>query len=180
MSHLQRLSAFGGLLMLTGCFVSESPLIPPGQAVLPVDGPITVCLEEADPCFEMQVSGDGYETAPQANGELGRARFSPLTQAADRQVYILEAQTEGGGLTYILARRAPNSEPRGASFELAGIACSDLPDTVLDRFESDGGIYSGGFVANCASPNLDVLKVALVNGFSTHLDDPNWWLEQGS
>lgn len=176
---LKCLAALAGLFVLTGCFVSETRLIGAGQAVLPIDGPITMCLEETDPCFEMQVSNDGYVTAPRPDGEQGQIRFSPLVQAAQRQVFIAEAQGDNEALIYLLARRALHPAPGAPSFELAGVACSDLPAAVREDFERRGGVHAGGIITNCTPPSLEVLKHTLIEGFGADLGDPDWWLENG-
>lgn len=178
-SPLKCLAALGGLLGLTGCFVSETYLIAADQAVLPIDGPITMCLEETDPCFQMQVSGDGYVTATRPNGTQGQIRFSPLIQAAQRQVFVAEARGENEALVYLLARRALDPAPDTASFELAGIACNDLPAAAREAFETRGGLYVSGMVTNCTPPNLEVLKRTLIEGFGADLGDPQWWIENG-
>ncbi len=168
-----------GALPLSGCFVSTTSLIPEGDAVLPIDGPVTVCLEENDPCFDMQISGDGYVTDGPATAQ-GRLRLSPLTQAGDRQVYLAEAESQDGGFVYLLARRAPDGMAPTGSFELAGVDCGDLPEKVFDMFEAAGGIYSGGLIKNCEPSDLDMLKATMIAGYGAFLADDAWWQVKGS
>ena len=180
--RIRLLSSFGlllGVLTLSGCFVSTTSLIPAGDAVLPIDGPVTVCLEENDPCFVMPVSGDGYITDGPATAQ-GRLRLSPLTQAAGRQVYLAEAESQDGGFVYLLARRAPDGMAPTGSFELAGIDCGDLPETAFEAFEAAGGVYSGGFIKNCEPSGLDMLKATMIAGYGAFLADDAWWQEKGS
>lgn len=168
-------------VLLTACFEGETKLIPAGEAVLPIDGPIRVCLEEAEPCFEMQVSGDGYFTDALPDEEGGATlRFAPLTQASDRQIYILEATPdEGGGVILAVARRSFAETSHGASFDIAAVECSKLSDEAEQAFEAAGGYKRSGFLTTCVSPNLEAIRAAFMTGFQPHFGDEDWWFENG-
>ena len=167
--------------MLAACFVSETPLIPLGEAVLPVDGSINMCVERNDPCFEMAIEGDTYVSVKKnEDNEGGRARFAPLVAVSGRQVFILEAFDESEpGYLYILARRARNPGAGDATFDLAAIDCEDLTEEAMDAWLAAGGSYKRGFVSECQSPDLATLRAALIASLSEELEDEDWWEENG-
>lgn len=164
-------------IALAGCFASEEPLIEAGEAVLPIDHRITICLEDDQPCIELLVDGDGYQAAPGGLPDAaGRARFAPLVHAAGKQVFILEVQPEGSpGYIHLIARRTDNPDAKGSDLDLAAPDCRDLDGEVSDAFETSGGVISVGMVSTCFSPDLDALKTAWINTYGAELGDDDWW-----
>lgn len=169
--------ALSACATLAGCFTSEEPLIEAGEAVLPIDRSITICLDEDQPCIELLVDGDGYQSGPGGPPDAaGRARFAPLVQAAGKQIFILEVQPDGSpGYIHLIARRADNPDTTGSDLDLAAPDCRDLKSEVSDAFEASGGVISVGMVSTCFSPDLDTLKTAWINAYGGELGDNEWW-----
>ena len=168
-------------LVLAACFVSETPVIPAGDGMLPVDGAISLCVDPKEPCMSFDVDGDGYVSRDRGEeGDVARVRFAPLMVVAQRQVFILEAFDESEpGYLYILARRAGPAAPRGNAFDLAAIDCDDLSDAAKADWLTAGGTYKGGWVPECIPPDLATLRTALRASLADKLADEDWWLEKG-
>ncbi len=166
---------------LAGCFVSDEPLIPAGEAVLPVDRQITLCPDEEDKCLEMEVSADGYVTKPEFEEESGStARFSPLMQVNGRQIYILEARDfEDDTYTYLVARRSDANTSSVADLELAMLSCGDLDQTQRSKFEAKGGRIDSNMVTSCRAPNLATLSDTLREAFTEQFSNEAWWTAKG-
>ncbi|WP_143435222.1 hypothetical protein [Henriciella aquimarina] len=170
-------------LALTGCFVSETPLIEPEAAVLPAEGGLVVCLEAEDPCLTLMRQDDGYlvEAPREEEGDL-HVRFAPLIQAGGRQVFIAEAgvQTEDGTFyMYGLARRMLEPDARGATLQVAGLDCEELDETALAGFEAGGGRVETDKMTECQPASLDQLKSVLLAAHREGLATDAWWQAHG-
>ena len=167
------------VLALAGCFISQEPLIGADAAVLPIDGPITVCLDEDDPCLSLEPEADGYlAVSPDEPGEDVTIRFTPLIQAGGRQVFIAEAgmRTEDGtAFIYGLARRIRVPDERGATMQIAALDCEELSDAVQASFEAAGGVIEGGKVTECRPVSLEQLKQILLDAHRAGLASDAWW-----
>jgi len=168
--------------LLGACFVSDDPLIPQGEAVLPIDHSLTLCPDGPDQCFDMQVVGDGYVIGPdQQNDESGAARFSPLVQIDGRQIFLLEAHdSEDDVYSYLVARRRSIDEVSDADMDLALVVCSDLTELQISAFEAAGGEVSSGFGSGCRAPDLATLKTTLRQAYRDQFSDEAWWAEGGA
>lgn len=169
-----------GLLLLAGCFVSDGPLIPPEQAVLPIDGRITLCPEE-EPCFEMLAAGDGYATpAEAAEEDQAFARFAPLAQIDGRQVFVMEVHTQDSPEPiYAVARRVADPQPGDASIDYVLVDCSDLDEIQVAALEAAGGERISGYVVRCKVPSLAVLRATFLSVYGPSLGDDAWWDARG-
>lgn len=180
---IAKIGLIGGLMLsLSACFITRAPIIPEGAAVLPIDSPITICVEMSAPCAFLNIAGDGYSTNSDVRGEVnGTARFTPLTQAASRQIYLLEAYDSANeSYLILLARRAESPPPGAPSFDIAGIECADMTEAQATAFEAAGGeIETGSLVTTCITDDLDLLKSTLLDLYSKDLGSQDWWLENG-
>ena len=174
-----RLAPLAGLFWLAGCFASETSLIPTDDAVLPVEGPMTVCLDSDDPCLDLVRDGDGYYApSPDDTGETVSVRFAPLIQAGGRQVFIAEAQLkpeDGPSYIYGLARRLSQPDARGATMQIAALDCDELSEETLAGFEAGGGVVEPGKVMGCRPVSLDQLKAVLLAAHRDGLAMDEWW-----
>lgn len=168
--------------LLSACFVSDEPLIPEGEAVLPMDESMTLCVNRPDDCFTMIANGDTYVTADSANrDETGEARFYPLTQADGRQIYLLEAHDfEDDTYTYLIARRRSQDASGEADLDLALASCSDLSETQEAEFRAAGGQIGSGFGSECTAPDLTTLITTLRTAYASEFEDEDWWAEAGA
>lgn len=168
---------------LGGCFVSTTALIEEGAAVLPVDGDMVACLKESDPCLSMQRDGDGYFVESPSEFEEGvTIRFSPLAQAAGRQVYLAEAELtgeDGPAFAYGLVRRRIKPSARGATIEAAPLDCEDASAELLDAFEAEGGEVENGKLTSCMPVSLEQLKALILAVHGSDIESDAWWLERG-
>lgn len=173
------LSAAG---LLAACYVSDDPLIPDGAAVLPVDHVLTLCPDRPDTCVSMQVEGDRYVTAPEADpDDSGAARFAPLMQVEGRQIYVLEAHdTEDDKFTYLVARRTSLDANRTADMDLALVTCSDLTPAQEADFLAAGGVINAGWGGECRAPDLQTLTATLRQVYAEQFADEAWWAEGGA
>lgn len=172
--------AIAGTLALTACFGAQTPLIPAGEAILPLDREITVCPEDEASCFTMAALDDGYVTpSDMPPGDRGTARFAPLLASGGVQYFILEAKPDGElEVIHLIARRAAGTSPGPATIDIAPADCDDLQGEARAAFEAAGGEISHGFVSNCRAPDHDTLRSALVSVYGDVLADDNWWLAQ--
>lgn len=178
-----RLPALLATISLLGaCFVSDEPLIPTGEAVLPIDYGLTLCPDLPDDCFFMRAEADGYTTLPNTDDdENGAARFFPLMQVQGRQIFLLEAyDLEDDTYTYLVARRRGDGETGEADLDLALISCSDLTEAQMSQFVAAGGHTGSGFASGCTSPDLETLSATLRNAYGAHFADETWWASSGT
>lgn len=168
--------------LLSGCFVSDDPLIPEGEAVLPVDERVTLCPDGPDNCVTLFAHGDTYTTADDAGRDKsGEARFYPLTQAEGRQIYLLEARDlEDDTYSYIVARRRAPGALGDADLDLALASCSDFSEAQENQFLDAGGQINAGFGSECAAPDLATLITTLRAVYASEFMDENWWAEGGA
>ena len=170
------------LMLLAGCFASETPLIEADEAVLPAETSMVVCMEEDDPCLTLARHGDGYLVeAPREDEPDLQVRFAPLIQAGGRQVYIVEGRIEEDDdyiYSYGLARRFLEPDARGATLQVAGLDCEALDEATLDTFQANGGVIEGGKVMTCLPVSLDQLKAVLLETHRDDLASDAWWREQ--
>lgn len=168
--------------LLTACFVSDDPLIPDGAAVLPVDHVLTLCPDRPDKCISMQVEGDRYVTAPDADpDDRGAARFAPLMQVEGRQIYLLEAHdTDEDRFTYLVARRTSLDANSTADMDLALVTCSDLTAAQEADFLAAGGTINAGWGGECQAPDLHTLSATLRQVYGDQFADEAWWAEGGA
>ncbi|WP_147372659.1 hypothetical protein [Henriciella mobilis] len=179
MKGLKKLGALAIMMALAGCYISLEPLIDDKAAVLPVDGPITVCLDDDDPCLTLERRGYGYfaESPDEAEDEVA-IRFAPFVQAADRQVFIAEAgirEEDGIAYMYGLARRLAEPDARGATMQIAALDCEELDEAALDAFEASGGMIDDGKIRECQPASLDQLKQTLLAAHEAGLASDEWW-----
>ena len=179
--NVKRLFAIVALLPLAACFVSETPLIPEGAGVLPVDGGFVMCVDETSPCPRFEAVGDGYTApAPGPNGDLLALRFAPLKAVEGRQIFIVEARDEADeAYLYGLARRLPAPGADGETLVAAALDCGELPEDVKADFLAAGGREESGFVTSYIPPDLAVLNEALLATFADELADEAWWAARG-
>lgn len=179
MTGLKKLGALAIMLALAGCYISLEPLIDDKAAVLPVDGPITVCLDEADPCLTLERRGLGYLAQSPDNAEDEVIiRFAPFIQAAGRQVFIAEAgirEEDGVAYMYGVARRLAVPDERGATMQVAALDCEELDEAALDAFEAGGGIVDDGKIRECQPASLDQLKQTLLAAHQAGFASDEWW-----
>ena len=181
-SHLRLPVMLGAAGLLTACYVSDEALIPAGTAVLPVDHVLTLCPDGPDKCFSMQVEGDRYVTAPDADpDETGAARFVPLTQVDGRQIYLLEAHDTGDdNFSYLVARRTSLDANRAADMDIALVSCGDLSPAQEAEFLAAGGVISSGWGSECRAPDLQTLTATLREAYRAKFADEAWWAEGGA
>lgn len=180
--NLRSAAALFSTSLLSGCFVSVVPVIPTGAAVLPIDHKITLCVDAPDDCFDMEVAGDGYRTLADASvEESGAARFSPLAQIEERQIYLMEAHDLGeNAYTFLVARRRAPDEGSAGTMQLALIDCSDLDETQRDAFLTAGGVINDGWGEECIPPDLDTLNAVILATYSDAFADEAWWTAGGA
>ncbi|MDJ0920989.1 MAG: hypothetical protein QNI84_07660 [Henriciella sp.] len=168
--------------LLGACFVSEAPLIPAGEAVLPLDYALTLCPDGPDSCFAMRVEGDGYATSPDYDeGDPGTARFVPLMQVEGRQIFVLEAHDlNDDAYTYLVARRRGTDAPGDADLDLALVSCGDLSEAQRSEFVAAGGTIQGGWGSECIAPDLATLTDTLRFVYEPQFSDEVWWAAGGA
>lgn len=167
---------------LGGCFVSEAPLIPEGEAVLLGDSNITLCIDAPDDCFEMEISRDGYKTLPVGHQDTpAQIRFSPLLQINEQQIFVVEAlDLEDQTYTFVVARqRTPDTQSAG-NVQLALVSCGDLNEVQRTTFIAAGGHIRDGWGVECTPPDLDTLNTALISVYHDQLADEAWWAAGGT
>lgn len=181
-AQIKRSTSLSALFLLAACFVSEEPLIPIGEAVLPIDYALTLCPDRPNNCTTLISDGDTYRTAPDVDpNETGTARFYPIAQAEGRQVFLLEAyDTDDDAFTYLLARRRTPDAIGDADLDLALVSCSDLTNEEEDWFRANGGEISSGWGSECRAPDLQTLIVTLRRVYHDDLADEDWWTGGGA
>ncbi|MEM5516828.1 hypothetical protein WNY37_07690 [Henriciella sp. AS95] len=170
------------MVSLSACFLTETSLIDEGEAVLPVDGDMVVCLSEEDPCIDLVRLDDGYfAQSPEDPDDTFKLRFAPLAQVAGKQVFLAEAelnQDEQTGYAYGLARRVSEPNARGATMDVAPLDCEDASEKLMAKFRANGGTVEAGKITSCAPQSLAQLKDTVLLMHQEDLADDVWWAAQ--
>lgn len=173
-----------GLTLLSACFMSATSLISPQDAVLPVDGPMTACLSDTDPCIELTRRGDGYfAISPEDENESITLRFTPLAQAGQKQVFVAEVEMNEGDETafiYGVMRRRDQPDGRGATIDVAPLDCDDMDETQDTAFTSAGGEIEVGKIKSCMPASLAQLKATILDMHGEDIAQDTWWVERAS
>lgn len=172
------------LVSVSACFLTETSLIDAGQAVLPMDGDMLVCLRDEDPCLDLKRQADGYfAQSPDDPADTITLRFTPLTQSAGKQVFLAEAELtedEETGFTYGLARRFSTPNDRGATLEIAPLDCEDADEDMLSQFEAEGGTVEVGKITSCAPVSLTQMKGLVLTMHGKDIAKDAWWVERAN
>ena len=166
-------------LSLTGCFISNEPLIPENAGVLPIDRSTWIGADDFSPATAAGdgylVSGEGAPTEP--------VRFSPLMAVNGSQYYVTEVpMDEGdGGWMYGVARRTVIDGIDGPVLQLALLDCSQLPGQVHQEMREKGWQVSDDDSEVCTPPDLEALKALFQDLIKPDmLESEDWWETQGN
>ena len=163
-------------LIITSCFVSQTPLI--SQAALITDQAVRFCTSDEEPCHETERSGDGYLVLPAPDDAEDEGpvliRFTFLTMAGELPVWLGEAQLDSADSErlYVLARFA-RAAPGGVDeFHLVLPDCAEAGPDERARLGLTGPAGGG----TCRIDDLDALKDYLIARHGADFADPDWWV----
>ena len=166
-------------LSLTGCFISNTPLIAENQGILPIDGDTWI---GADAYSRAAPEGDGYRVAG-ADAPPEPVRFSPLTVLNGKQYFVTEVPTgEGtGSWFYGIARRTVSDRVDGPVIQLALLDCAQLPGQIHADMRADGWQLTDDDSVICAPPDLEALKTLYRDNLTAEmLESDEWWDDQNN
>jgi len=165
-------------LLLSGCFLSDKPLI--GEGVYIHDGPLTFCLDADEPCHQTTLQEDVYLILP--NPEDGAdekpiaVRFRPLMKAGGETIWLGEADLSGEGdqeaWGYVVARRLKDTDLGVREYEVAVPDCSQASSSQLIRYglEKDGPY-------GCRVTDIDAFAEYLRTRHGEDFASDAWWAE---
>jgi len=162
-------------LLLSGCFLSEKPLIGEGAHIH--DGPLAFCLDAEEPCHQTTVQEDAYLILPHTedvNEQPVAIRFRPLMQAGGETIWLGEANLSADGEEeawgYVVARKLKDTDLGVREYEVAVPDCSQATASELIRY----GLEKDGPYA-CRVTDIDALTEYLRTRHAGDFADDAWW-----
>jgi len=150
----------GGAILLTGCLVSEEPLLDAssGRAKPVRAGNYQMCsFSDGEPDGECEMTAitigpDRLYSMSESNGETNFLRFRKV----GRRAYLVQllGEDESEGFVYYLANTRRNA------FTLTMMNCPDLPAAFRDEFIASGSMETEENGAVCAVSALDAVVSA--------------------
>ncbi len=171
----RNLAAACAALLLSGCFLSEKPLI--GEGVHIHDGPLTFCLDGDEPCHQTTLQEDAYLVLPHPEDGEERpiaVRFRPLMEAGGQTIWLGEANLseddEEAAWAYVVARKLKDTDLGVREYEVAVPDCSGANASDLFRYglEKEGS-YS------CRVTDIDAFSEYLREHHGADFADNAWW-----
>jgi hypothetical protein len=171
----RNLAAACAALLLSGCFLSEKPLI--GEGVHIHEGPLTFCLDGDEPCHQTTLQEDAYLVLPHPEDGEERpiaVRFRPLMEAGGQTIWLGEANLseddEEAAWAYVVARKLKDTDLGVREYEVAVPDCSGANASDLLRYglEKEGS-YS------CRVTDIDAFSEYLREHHGGDFANNAWW-----
>lgn len=172
---LRNLTAACAAVLLSGCFLSEKPLI--GEGVHLYDGPLAFCLDADEPCHQTRLQEDAYLVLPppeESEEKPITMRFHPLMMAGGETIWLGEANLTDEGdeeaWAYVVARKLKDTDLGVREYEVAIPDCGAASSSELIRYGLEKeSAYS------CRVTDIDTFAEYLREHHAEDFADDQWW-----
>lgn len=179
MRALKYLTIVPAILALAACFMSDTPLLPEGEAILMVQAPVAFCDEE-DSCEPAVIEGDAYKFMPppdEPGEQPAYIRFTHLMGQGDDAVYLGEARlTDEDDETvwyHFVSRALPDAEDGTHLYQLVQPDCTEATAAQKETY----GIKKLDNYS-CSIGSWQDLSDYLLEAHADDFADPDWWYEE--